>query len=46
MPAMVMITREGGDAKVNEAKAAGADGLISKPFTPDKIQQAIKEFVK
>lgn len=38
---VLIITTEGGEAKVAEAMANGASGHIKKPFTPDKLKDAI-----
>jgi two-component system chemotaxis response regulator CheY len=35
---VVMITTEGGEAKVMEALQLGASGYVRKPFTPDQIK--------
>ena len=32
-----MLTTESSTEHVNEAMAAGADGYITKPFTPEKL---------
>ncbi len=38
---IVMITTEGSDDIVNEARASGANGYLKKPFTPEKIQEVL-----
>ncbi len=38
---IVMITTEGGDAKVQEAIAAGANGYVKKPFTADDLEKEL-----
>jgi len=38
---IVMITTEGSDEVVNEARASGANGYLKKPFTPEKIQEVL-----
>ncbi len=35
---IIMITTEGGEAKVQEAIAAGANGYVKKPFTADDLE--------
>ncbi len=35
---IIMITTEGGEAKVEEAIAAGANGYVKKPFTADDLE--------
>jgi len=35
---IIMITTEGGEAKVAEAVAAGANGYVKKPFTADDLE--------
>lgn len=39
---IIMLTTEGTDSKKAEAMAAGASGYVTKPFTPDKLEEAIK----
>jgi two-component system chemotaxis response regulator CheY len=38
---IVMITTEGSDDVVNEARVSGANGYLKKPFTPEKIQEVL-----
>lgn len=38
---VVMVTTEGSDAKVNEAKEGGADGYLTKPFTADQLRDTL-----
>jgi two-component system chemotaxis response regulator CheY len=38
---IIMITTEGGEAKVDEAMAAGANGYVKKPFTADDLEQQV-----
>jgi two-component system chemotaxis response regulator CheY len=38
---VVMVTTEGGEERVKQALDAGANGFVSKPFTPDKLAEAI-----
>ncbi len=42
---IVMVTTEGSDAKVAEAKESGADGYLTKPFTPDQLRDKLGEFL-
>lgn len=39
--AVVMITTEGGEAKVSEAVRLGAAGYVRKPFTADQIKEKL-----
>lgn len=41
---IVMITTEATDNRVAEAKEAGANGYITKPFTPQKMESELKQF--
>ena len=38
---VVMITTEGGEAKVGEAVKLGASGYVRKPFTADQIKEKL-----
>lgn len=38
---VVMITTEGGEARVVQALSLGACGYIRKPFTPDQIKERV-----
>lgn len=38
---IVMVTTEGSDAKVAEAKESGADGYLTKPFTADQLRDTL-----
>ena len=38
---IVMITTEGSDEVVTEARVSGANGYLKKPFTPEKIQAVL-----
>ncbi len=42
---VVMITTEGSDSKKAEAKDSGADGYLTKPFTPDQLRDALGSFI-
>lgn len=39
---IVMLTTESGDDKVQQALEAGANAYITKPFTPEKLEEQIK----
>ncbi|MBF0142470.1 MAG: response regulator [Magnetococcales bacterium] len=43
---IVMVTTEGGEAKVAAAEAAGANGHVKKPFTPETLKAALGAFIK
>ncbi len=43
---VVMITTEGGEAKVAEAVRLGADGYVRKPFTGDQIKEKLAAFLE
>ena len=38
---IIMLTTESGDDKMSQALDAGADGYITKPFTPEKLKERI-----
>jgi two-component system chemotaxis response regulator CheY len=40
---IIMVTTEGGDNSVNEALAAGANGYVTKPFTPEALSAEIEK---
>jgi two-component system chemotaxis response regulator CheY len=42
---IVMVTTEGSDAKVEEAKNSGANGYLTKPFTPDQLKSKLGNFL-
>ena len=42
---VVMITTEGGEAKVMEAVQLGASGYVRKPFTPEQIKEKLSGLV-
>ena len=42
---VVMITTEGSDAKKSEAKASGAVGYLTKPFTPDQLRDTLGSYL-
>lgn len=39
---IIMLTTESGDDKMAAAVDAGADGYVTKPFTPEKLSEKIK----
>jgi len=43
---VVMLTTESQQEKVLEAKASKVSGWIVKPFTPEKLIETVKRFVK
>ena len=43
---VVMITTEGGEAKVSEAVKLGATGYVRKPFTADQIKEKLTGVVE
>ena len=45
---MVMVTTEGTEAKINEAKAANKNlaGYVCKPFSPDKLKEVINPILE
>ncbi len=42
---VVMVTTEGSEAKVSEAKDSGADGYLTKPFTADQLRDALGSYL-
>jgi two-component system chemotaxis response regulator CheY len=42
---VVMVTTEGGEAKVGEAVRLGAAGYVRKPFTADQIKEKLAGFL-
>ncbi|GAX60065.1 cheY-like receiver protein [Candidatus Scalindua japonica] len=42
---VVMVTTEGSDAKVSEAKDSGADGYLTKPFTGDQLRDTLGDYL-
>ncbi|MGD2063540.1 MAG: response regulator [Nitrospirota bacterium] len=38
---IIMITTEGGETKVSEALASGANGYVKKPFTAEDLEQQL-----
>jgi two-component system chemotaxis response regulator CheY len=43
---VVMITTEGGEAKVGEAVKLGAAGYVRKPFTADQIKEKLAGIIE
>lgn len=43
---IIMLTTESGDDKMNAALEAGADGYVTKPFTPEKLKERIDFVMK
>lgn len=43
---IVMLTTEAQENKKQEGRAAGASGWIVKPFTPEKLLEVVRKFVK
>jgi len=43
---VIMLTTESQEGKKQEGKAAGASGWIVKPFTPEKLMEVIKKFMR
>ena len=42
---IVMVTTEGSEDMVSEAITNGANGYIKKPFTPEKLKDALAKFM-
>ena len=42
---VVMVTTEGSDAKISEARDSGADGYLTKPFTADQLRDALGSYL-
>jgi two-component system chemotaxis response regulator CheY len=42
---VVMVTTEGSDSRKAEAKDSGADGYLTKPFTPDQLRDALGSYL-
>ncbi len=43
---IVMVTTEGSDAKMEEAKNSGANGYLTKPFTPEQLKSKLGNFLQ
>jgi len=42
---VVMVTTEGSDAKVSEARESGADGYLTKPITADQLRDTLGDYL-
>ncbi len=42
---VVMVTTEGSEAKVSEAKENGADDYLTKPFTADQLRKTLGSYL-
>ena len=42
---IIMVSAESCQDRIKDVMADGADGYITKPFTPEKFQQELAEFV-
>ena len=42
---IVMVTTEGGETKIEEAKNSGANGYLTKPFTPEQLKSKLGNFL-
>jgi two-component system chemotaxis response regulator CheY len=42
---VVMVTTEGSEGKISEAKESGADGYLTKPFTADQLRDALGSYL-
>lgn len=38
---IVMVTTEAGSERIQQAKDAGANGFVTKPFTPERLSEAL-----
>ena len=43
---IIMLTTEAQDAKRQDGRTAGASGWIVKPFSPEKLLEVVRKFVK
>jgi two-component system chemotaxis response regulator CheY len=43
---IVMLTTEAQEAKKQEGRAAGASGWIVKPFSPERLLEVVRKFIK
>ncbi len=43
---IVMLTTEAQEAKKQEGRAAGASGWIVKPFSPERLLDVVRKFIK
>lgn len=44
--AVLMVSTESEDDRIKEAISAGAQGYLTKPFTPDQLKDAIRQVLK
>ena len=42
---IVMVTTEGSETKIEEAKNSGANGYLTKPFTPEQLKSKLGNFL-
>jgi two-component system chemotaxis response regulator CheY len=42
---MIMVTTEGGEAMMKSALELGANGYVTKPFTPESIRRALEAYL-
>ncbi len=42
---IVMVTTEGSESKIEEAKNSGANGYLTKPFTPEQLKAKLGNFL-
>lgn len=42
---MIMVTTEGGEAMMKNALDLGANGYVTKPFTPESIRRALEAYL-
>jgi two-component system chemotaxis response regulator CheY len=42
---MIMVTTEGGEAMMSNALELGANGYVTKPFTPESIRSALEAYL-
>jgi two-component system chemotaxis response regulator CheY len=43
---IIMLTTEAQEAKKQEGRAAGASGWIVKPFSPERLLEVVRKFVR
>ena len=43
---IVMLTTEAQETKKQEGRAAGASGWIVKPFSPERLLEVVRKFIK
>lgn len=42
---IVMVTTEGSEGKIEEAKKSGANGYLTKPFSPEQLKSKLGNFL-